>query len=231
MFFFPKDPNKKAFCNDAIEKVCAANNFEIIFSRDVPVDHSMIGASALATEPDMVQLFFKPKSSPIYFDLEQSLYFLKTAIMKEVYFKDESLSDDFYIVSLSAKTLVYKGQLMATQLRDYFDDLQNEMFESAIAIVHSRFSTNTVPKWKLAQPFRCIAHNGEINTIQGNINWWQAREKFMQKSGIYKDEWVNNLPVCDPYLSDSGNFDNVVDFLIRTTRSIPHAMMLSLIHI
>ena len=226
MFFFPKDSTKRSFCDQIIELVCLENNFEIFHTRKVKVDNSMIGASAKATEPDMVQLFFKPIKLTPFFDLEKMLYFLKTAIMRGIYSKDESLTDDFYIASLSSKTIVYKGQLMATQLRHYFEDLRDENFRSAIAIVHSRFSTNTVPKWKLAQPFRCIAHNGEINTIQGNINWWQAREKYMQKSNNYKDNWVNAFPVCDPYLSDSGNFDNVVDFLIRTTRSIPHAMMM-----
>ena len=226
MFFFPKDPVKRSYCDQIIQKVCKESNFEIFLSRKVPVNNAMIGASALMTEPDMVQLFLKPINTPPFYDLEKKLYFLKTAIMKGVYFTDESLTDDFYVASLSSKTIVYKGQLMATQLRHYFDDLRDEKMESAMAIVHSRFSTNTIPKWKLAQPFRCIAHNGEINTIQGNINWWQARERFMEKSDNYKDSWVDAFPVCDPYLSDSGNFDNVVDFLIRTTRSIPHVMMM-----
>lgn len=226
MLFLPKDEDKRRFCSELIEQSCARSNFEILFQRLVRVDNSMIGKSALSTEPLMEQIFLAPKTSGLFFDLEKKLYLLKNEILKSVYAEDKSLADDFYITSLSSKTIVYKGQLNASQLRDYFIDLNDEDCQSAIAIIHSRFSTNTVPKWKLAQPFRCIAHNGEINTIQGNINWWKARENFMHKSEIYKDDWLNALPVCDPFLSDSGNFDNVVDFLIRTTRSIPHALMM-----
>ena len=226
MLFLPRDENIRKFCLDCIENVCSDYDFDILFLRDVGVDNSMIGNTALSTEPIMKQLFLTPRNGGFYFDLEKKLYFLKNQIIKSIYAEDESLSDDFYIASLSSKTIVYKGQLNATQVRCYFDDLRNKDFDSAIAIVHSRFSTNTVPKWKLAQPFRCVAHNGEINTIKGNVNWWKARENFIKKSEIYKDDWVNALPVCDPFLSDSGNFDNVVDFLIRTTRSIPHALMM-----
>ncbi len=231
MFFFPKDKTKRAFCEELIKSACAENNFEIIYQRKVPVDNSMIGASALETEPDIVQIFLKSNDNPLYSNFEKRLYFLKSEILKKAYFKDgeeleDTITDEFYIASFSSKTIVYKGQLKATQLRQYFPDLRDEKIASAIAIVHSRFSTNTVPKWKLAQPFRCIAHNGEINTIQGNINWWKARERYMEESDNYTDSWVGAFPVCDPYLSDSGNFDNVVDFLIRTTRSIPHAMMI-----
>lgn len=226
MLFLPRDQKKRNFCLNLLRHSCEQNNFEILFQRSVEVDNSMIGGTALSAEPEMIQVFIVPKTEGLFFDLEKKLYFLKTQILKSIYAADSSLVDDFYIASLSSKTIVYKGQLKATQLRDYFVDLKNESLESAIAIVHSRFSTNTVPKWKLAQPFRCIAHNGEINTIRGNINWWKARENFMHKSEIYKQDWVNALPVCDPYLSDSGNFDNVVDFLIRTTRSIPHALMM-----
>jgi glutamate synthase (NADPH/NADH) large chain len=226
MLFLPKDKSKRQFCLNGLEQACEENNFEILFQRSVGVDNSMIGESPLATEPLMQQVFLSPKKEGLFYDIEKKLYFLKTEILKSIYFTDSSIVDEFYIASLSSKTIVYKGQLKATQLRDYFIDLNDEALESAVAIVHSRFSTNTVPKWKLAQPFRCIAHNGEINTIKGNLNWWKARENFMHKSEIYKEDWVRALPVCDPFLSDSGNFDNVVDFLIRTTRSIPHALMM-----
>ena len=226
MFFLPKEKEYQEYCLNQIEKSCDENNFKIIFKRAVEVNSSILGTSARSTEPIMVQIFVAPKSESLFFDIEKKLYFLKTHILKNVYFSRGELIDDFYIASFSSKTIVYKGQLKATQLRHYFPDLQNPQLNSAIAIVHSRFSTNTVPKWKLAQPFRCIAHNGEINTIQGNLNWWKARENYMSRSALYNDEWLNALPVCDPFLSDSGNFDNVVDFLIRTTRSIPHAMMM-----
>ncbi len=226
MFFLPKDEKKRSFCIALIEECCTKHRFDIVMKRAVNIDNSMVGKSALSTEPLMQQLFFQPITTGLFFELEKKLYFLKTELLKTIHAADESLVDDFYIASLSSKTIVYKGQLNATQLRQYFADLRMKDFKSAVAIVHSRFSTNTVPKWKLAQPFRCIAHNGEINTIQGNINWWKARENFMKQSEIYKEEWLTAFPVCESNLSDSGNFDNVVDFLIRTTRSIPHALMM-----
>jgi len=226
MLFLPKEKEQKSYCLDQIEITCVAHDFQVIYQREVSVNSEILGATARNSEPDMMQIFLVPKSPSFHFDLEKKLYFLKNQILKRIYISRKGLIDTFYITSLSAKTIVYKGQLSATQLRPYFSDLTNRSLTSAIAIVHSRFSTNTVPKWKLAQPFRCIAHNGEINTIKGNLNWWKARENFMTKSEIYKDGWMRATPVCDPFLSDSGNFDKVVDFLIRTTRSIAHVMMM-----
>ena len=225
MFFFPKDKGLKKYCYDVIHKYCKSNDFKIIFDRPVPVDNSMIGNMSKESEPDMVQLFFK-SSGFNNKDIERRFYFLRSQMLKEIYFSDKDLTDDFYIASLSSKTIVYKGMLMATQLRSYFLDLQDESIHSAIAIVHSRFSTNTIPKWKLAQPFRCIAHNGEINTIQGNLNWWNAREKNMEFVSKDRPDLTSTFPVCDPFQSDSGNFDNVVDFLLKASRSIPHTIMM-----
>ncbi len=225
MFFFPKDKELKKYCYEVINKYCKNNDFKIILERPVPVDNSMIGNMAKNTEPDMVQLFFK-SSGFNNKAIERRFYFLRSQILKEILFSDKGLTDDFYIASLSSKTIVYKGMLMATQLRSYFLDLQDDAIHSAIAIVHSRFSTNTVPKWKLAQPFRCIAHNGEINTIQGNLNGWKAREKNMELISKDRPDLISTFPVCDPFSSDSGNFDNVVDFLLKASRSIPHTIMM-----
>ena len=224
-FFLPKDESDAAYCRKVIYKYAKEFDFEIFFERKVPVENSMIGKTALDSEPDMYHLFFKTTGFN-YKDLEKRFYLLRSSILKEVYFDTEHLRDDFYIVSLSSKTIVYKGLLSANQLRKYFLDLQDEELCSAVAICHSRFSTNTLPKWKLAQPFRCIAHNGEINTIQGNINWWNAREKHMENVSKINPELIKVFPVCDPFLSDSGNFDNVVDFLLRASRSIPHSIMM-----
>ncbi len=226
MFFFPKDPIKKQFCKTIIKKHIHFYEMECCMTRAVPVDHSMIGSMALETEPDMEQWFVKFKENRAPEGLENKLFFLKSSILNDAYQQDASLIDDFYISSFSAKTIVYKGQLSAVQLRSYFLDLQDQSYTSALAIVHSRFSTNTIPKWKLAQPFRCISHNGEINTIQGNINWWQAREKRLQLSNTFDPKFKNILPICDPYISDSGNFDNVLEFLLRSGRSLAHAMMM-----
>jgi len=226
MFFFPKDPVKKKFCQTIIRKYVYMYDMKVFMTREVPVDNTMIGSMALATEPDMEQWFVKQNNLVDLPDLENHLFFLRSSILNDAYLQDPTLIDDFYASSFSSKTIVYKGQLSATQLRPYFKDLQDRSFASAVAITHSRFSTNTVPKWKLAQPFRCISHNGEINTIQGNVNWWQAREKRLSLSESFDSKLKNVLPICDPYISDSGNFDNVAEFLLRSGRSLPHALMM-----
>lgn len=226
MFFFPKDLVKKSFCKTIINKYVHIYGMKVIMTRDVPVDNSMIGSMALATEPDMEQWFVTFQDDKNQADLENQLFFLRSSILNDAYDQDATLIDDFYATSLSSKTIVYKGQLSAVQLRPYFKDLQDRSFASAVAIVHSRFSTNTIPKWKLAQPFRCISHNGEINTIQGNINWWQAREKRLSISDTFDPKLKRVFPICDPHISDSGNFDNVLEFMIRSGISLPHAMMM-----
>ncbi len=225
MFFFPKDKIKQEKCRKIVEVKCKEYDFEIIYQRDVPTDSTMIGASALREEPKIIQLVLKS----IGFnnkDIENRLYFLRNTILQTIHLSDPELFDDFYIASLSSRTVVYKGMLTATQLAKYYTDLSAPDFKSAVAIVHSRFSTNTLPKWKLAQPFRCIAHNGEINTIQGNLNWWTSRENSMTKVKKDRPDLMKIFPVCDPTVSDSGNFDNVVDFLLRAGRSLPHALMM-----
>lgn len=225
MFFLPKEESAREYCEMVIDKWVGKSDFQIIYEREVPRDNSMLGASAISSEPIIRQYFFKTAGFNNK-DIERRFYFLRSSILKEIYFSEYQLTDDFYIASLSSKTIVYKGLLTAHQLRQYFTDLQNPEFKSAVAIVHSRFSTNTLPKWKLAQPFRCIAHNGEINTIQGNQNWWNSREKYMTKIVKSRPDLISIMPVCDPFVSDSGNFDNVVDFLLRASRSIPHTMMM-----
>ncbi|MFK8102608.1 MAG: glutamate synthase large subunit [Saprospiraceae bacterium] len=226
MFFFPKDPIKKQFCETIIKKHIHFYGMVGCMKRAVPVDNSILGSMALETEPEMEQWFVKFKKKNAAEVLENQLFFLRSSILNDAYQQDTRLIDDFYISSFSSKTIVYKGQLSAIQLRSYFLDLQDQSYTSALAIVHSRFSTNTIPKWKLAQPFRCISHNGEINTIQGNINWWQAREKRLHLSDTFDPKLKNILPICDPYISDSGNFDNVLEFLLRSGRSLAHAMMM-----
>ena len=225
MFFLPRSESKRAYCQSVIEKQVKRFDFEIFYQRPVPRNHQGLGKTALDSEPVIQQLFFKSTGFN-YKELERRFYLLRSSILKEIYFSDQQLTDDFYIASLSSKTIVYKGLLTAHQLRQYFVDLQSPDFMSAVAIVHSRFSTNTIPKWKLAQPFRCIAHNGEINTIQGNLNWWRARERHLEEVSGEHPDLIKVFPVCDPFLSDSGNFDNVVDFLLHASRSIPHSMMM-----
>jgi len=225
MIFFPRDKVRRLQCESIIQKYAYRYDFKIFFDRLVPTSNAALGSSAISTEPVIKQYFFKNTSFSTK-PLEKRFYLLRSAIMKKVYASHPELRDDFYIASLSSRTIVYKGMLTAHQLRHYYSDLTNEDYTTAVSIVHSRFSTNTIPKWKLAQPFRCIAHNGEINTIQGNMNWWNAREKYIKKVAKKHKSLTKVFPVCDPYISDSGNFDNVVDFLMQTSRSIPHSMMI-----
>ncbi|MFZ1560633.1 MAG: glutamate synthase central domain-containing protein, partial [Saprospiraceae bacterium] len=225
--FLPKDNDIKQEIYTIIDKVLEINHFRLLFVRPVPVDNAMIGKGALETEPDMVQLFVEPVDSTLVrHHMERRLYVLRNHIVRDVIQAFSFLKEIFYFTSFSSQTIIYKGQLTATQVRQYFKDLNDPLYSSAIALVHSRFSTNTVPKWKLAQPFRCIAHNGEINTVQGNVNWWTAREKELTSDVYSTYDLKKLLPVCSPTLSDSGNFDAVLEFLFRNGYSMPHALMM-----
>src|SRR5690606_18106915 len=158
--------------------------------------------------------------------LERRLYVLRKFTGHNIWQTFPQTVDQFYICSLSYKTIIYKGQLTTYQVKQYFLDLSDLDFKSALALIHSRFSTNTEPKWRLAQPFRTIAHNGEINTIQGNINWWKAKEHII-KSEVFTDNELEKMkPIIWEGLSDSGSFDNVLEFLILNGYSLPHALML-----
>jgi len=226
MTFLPKDPEKRKFCEDALVKVAHSFNFKYIGSREVPTDNSDLGGSAKKTEPAITQFFLSPNEEIRGKELEKKLYLFRNYVTHYIHKNDPSLEEIFYICSCSSRTVIYKGQLTSDQVRNYFVDLQDTRATSAIALVHSRFSTNTVPRWRLAQPFRTIAHNGEINTIQGNLNWWRAKEKMFESNEFSKEELDQIFPVCEQGVSDSGNFDNVLEFLIMNGRTIPHALMI-----
>ncbi|MEZ4983894.1 MAG: glutamate synthase large subunit [Saprospiraceae bacterium] len=194
--------------------------------RKVSTDRELLGPTSLSVEPRMEQVFVKPKEPMASDALERRLYVLRKYATHNIHTTYPQTKDHFYIASFSYKTIVYKGQLTTWQLRPYFPDLQDMRSKSAVALIHSRFSTNTEPKWKLAQPFRMIAHNGEINTVKGNLNWWKSKEKHL-KSRLFTDEEMEKLlPVCGEHLSDSGNFDNVLEFLVLNGYSLPHALMM-----
>jgi glutamate synthase (NADPH) large chain len=224
--FFPAERNLRSQCrvlfNDYIDEL----GFELLGYRKIPTDNEEVGESAVAVEPRMEQVFVKPKQALDRKALERRLYVLRKYSTHTIHKTFPQAKEHFYITSFSYKTVVYKGQLTTYQLRPYFPDLQDETCKSAIALVHSRFSTNTSPKWKLAQPFRYIAHNGEINTVTGNLNWWASKEKLL-KSSLFTDEELERLkPICGDRLSDSGNFDNVLEFLVLNGLSLPHALMM-----
>lgn len=226
MLFLPKEESLRIICMEAISRILEKYNLAQIGIREVPTDNSDLGELAKSAEPQIVQLFVKSHYDIHGKDLERILYLLRCYITHYIHGISDALRDDFYICSFSSRTIIYKGQLTTDQLRNYYPDLTDRRSTSAIAIVHSRFSTNTIPKWKLAQPFRTIAHNGEINTIQGNLNWWKAKEKSLQ-SAVFSDEELQMLfPICDEGGSDSAIFDNVLEFMVHNGRSIPHALMM-----
>ena len=221
IIFLPKDENEAATCIDVINKHVREEGLTLVGYRDVPVDSSVPGEIAKTTEPAVKQIFIRANLEKDA--LERKLYMVRKLAEIEIRGLDLKFRDAFYQPSLSAKVIVYKGMFTPSQLRDYYLDFKHEKFKSAIALVHSRFSTNTFPTWNLAQPFRIIAHNGEINTIRGNRLWMQAREGLM-KSEIFGEDLKKLLPVIEPGKSDSASFDNVLEFLHMTGRSIPHAL-------
>ncbi len=221
IIFLPKDETEADFCIEVLTKYINDEDLTLVGYRDVPVDSSAPGAIAKTTEPAVKQVFVRARLEKDA--LERKLYIVRKLVEKEIRDSDLKNKDAFYQPSFSAKVIIYKGMFTPSQLRDYYLDFKHEKFKSAIALVHSRFSTNTFPTWSLAQPFRIIAHNGEINTIRGNRLWMQAREGLM-KSEVFGEDLQKLLPILEPGKSDSASFDNVLEFLHMTGRSIPHAL-------
>lgn len=226
MVFFPQDKILREQCRFLLNDYIDELGFELLGYRKVPTHNEEIGPSALSVEPKMEQVFVIPKVAMDPKKLERSLYVLRKFATHKIFNTYPEVKNDFYITSFSYKTIVYKGQMTTWQVRPYYSDLHDEDCTSAIALIHSRFSTNTVPRWKLAQPFRYVAHNGEINTIMGNLNWWKSKADLLQSSLFTKEELEKLDPICGENLSDSGNFDNVLEFLVLGGRSIPEALMM-----
>lgn len=225
--FFPKDDKRKKACLSILEQVAAQLNFTILGWRVLGVDKSLVGPTALSAEPSVEQIFIVPDYEVADSDtLERKLFVFRNLTTHRIHKEVEDSRDLFYFTTLSTSKVIYKGQLTTWQVSPYYLDLQNEKVESAIALVHSRFSTNTFPKWKLAQPFRFLAHNGEINTIRGNVNWMRTKETLLECSLFTKEELDLILPICDPDQSDSANLDNVVELLYLAGRSLPHTLMM-----
>ena len=227
MVFFPRDKKVSNACREVLKKNIMALGFELIGFRGVPVDHSVPGPDAAEVEPNIEQVFVKSKGDSIPHEaLERKLFVLRNFTSHKIAREVKGSNTEFYITSFSSKTIVYKGQLRTEQLRKYFFDLQDPRLRTALALVHSRFSTNTFPNWKLAQPFRYIAHNGEINTIRGNVNKMKSKEALF-KSTLFTDEELRMVvPITMPEGSDSSNLDALVEMLVISGRSIPHVMMM-----
>ena len=220
LVFLPKDQAAQKAFLQIIQEEVEAKGLTILCLRDVPVCSEILGKDALATEPAIKQLFIVGEEDQQ--ELELKLYGVRKRIEKRIASSSFVEKKDFYVVSLSTRSLIYKGMLESMQLRKYFPDLTNEYFTSALALVHSRFSTNTFPTWSLAQPFRLLAHNGEINTIRGNRAWMAARESVLSSSRLSDMEALD--PIIQPDMSDSASLDNVLEFLLASGLSLPHAM-------
>ena len=216
LVFLPKDEERQQGILSIMIEEIEREGLQLMHLRNVPTNPACLGESALATEPAIRQLFITGVTDDKVPVFERTLYIIRKRIEKRIHDKD------FYICSLSNKNIVYKGMLSSMQVRQYFPDLTNTYFTSGLALVHSRFSTNTFPTWSLAQPFRLLAHNGEINTIRGNRGWMQARESVLSSSAL--GDIRNISPIIQPDMSDSASLDNVFEFFVMSGLSLPHAM-------
>jgi glutamate synthase (NADPH/NADH) large chain len=219
LVFLPKDKEQAAACMEVLQNVLKQEELSLLATRDVPVNSDILGEISRSNEPDIRQIFVVGEDRDT---LERKLYIARKKLEKKIL--NSSLTDkrSFYVVSLSTQRIIYKGMLTSTQLREYFPDLASPYFTSGLALVHSRFSTNTFPSWDLAQPFRLLGHNGEINTIRGNRYWMEARESVLHAPELGNVEDI--FPIVQPGMSDSASLDNVLEFLVMAGKSLPHAL-------
>jgi len=222
--FGSQDDQLRRQCDKILENAITGYGMKVLGWRNVPTSNKCLGAIALEAEPTIKQIFVDGKGLEEDL-LEQKLYMARKRAEKTVRKNFGQRAEDFYVTSLSCRTICYKGMFMAWQLFAYYSDLADERVASAFAIVHQRYSTNTFPSWQLAQPLRCLAHNGEINTLSGNRNWIQARQTKMA-SDVFPDDIEDLFPVLTPEASDSACFDNVLELLVHAGRSMPHAIMM-----
>ena len=216
LVFLPKDAARQQHILSIMIEEIEREGLTLMHLRTVPTNPSCLGEAALATEPAVKQLFITGVTDDKVATFERTLYIIRKKIENRVHDKD------FYVCSLSSKNIVYKGMLSSMQVRQYYPDLTNNYFTSGLALVHSRFSTNTFPTWSLAQPFRLLAHNGEINTIRGNRSWFRARESVLSSEALGDIRDIS--PVIQPDMSDSASLDNVFEFFVMSGLSLPHAM-------
>src|ERR1039458_7050027 len=223
MVFLPVEPHERMQCEAILEEIVRDEGLAVLGWRDTPVDANTIGRLARSTQPYIEQIFIKRAYKMDTDFLERKLYVIRKRAENAVRQTDLREKSFFYIPSLSARTIVYKGLLLAPQIANFYRELSDPDAVSALCLVHQRFSTNTFPRWHRAHPHRYVAHNGEINTLRGNVNWMQARQSLLQ-SPLFGDDIKKLHPIIAPDGSDSANFDNAVELLLQAGRSLPHVM-------
>ncbi|MDA1274517.1 MAG: glutamate synthase large subunit [Verrucomicrobia bacterium] len=226
IFFFPQENRHRKNCEELFEKIVEEEGQHFLGWRTVPTNNSSLGATAKACEPLMRQPFIA-RSADIkdLLEFERKLYVIRKRASRTIRYSKVKGGESFYAASLSCKTMTYKGMLLTEQLREYYPDLNDPAMESALALVHSRFSTNTFPSWHRSHPYRYMAHNGEINTLRGNINWMHARQAMFETE-LFGDDVKKILPIIAADGSDSAIFDNAMELLVLAGRSLPHAAMM-----
>jgi glutamate synthase (NADPH) large chain len=226
LVFLPQDTKEKTYCKKQFSEIAKKNGMRLIGWRKVPLNNKVIGKTARMSEPVIVQPFLlRPVELNDELAFERRLYVMRKQMENQIRSSDLRQKSFFYITNLSCRTFSYKGLLMTDQLEDFFIDLKSPDMKSALALVHSRYSTNTFPTWDLAQPFRYLAHNGEINTLRGNINWMRAREGLLD-SDLFGDNIDLIKPIISPDMSDSASLDNAIEFLMLSGRSLFHSLMM-----
>ena len=224
--FLPRDPAQKAMCEGMVERVTSDEGLGFLGWRDVPVSPDAIGTLAARVRPEIRHFFVsRPAGSQDKLPLELRLYILRKQVEKAVAASGSEDASDFYICSLSSNRIVYKGLILAHQIERFYNDLSDELMVTSFAMVHSRFGTNTLGSWKLAHPYRFAIHNGEINTLRGNINWMAARQAAFS-SPLLSDEVKKLVPVFTSGQSDTATLDNALELLLATGRSLPHSLMM-----
>jgi len=223
MTFLPVEKHARLQCEGILERIVREEGLSLLGWRDMPVYASATGRVARASQPYIQQIFIGRSAGFDEDAFERKLYVVRKRAENEMRTSDIEDAATFYIPSLSCRTVVYKGLLLASQLTNFYRELSDPDVASALCLVHQRFSTNTFPSWQRAHPYRYIAHNGEINTVRGNVNWMHARQSLLA-SPLFGDDLKKLFPIIDPEGSDSANFDNALELLLQAGRSLPHAM-------
>ncbi len=223
MTFLPVEPHARLRTEGIVERIVSEEGLRVIGWRDTPIDGAAIGRVARNSQPYIQQIFVARGRGMNEEELERKLYIVRKRAELEIAKSDIPEKSFFYVPSLSARTIIYKGLLLAPQIAKFYPELQDPLVVSALCLVHQRFSTNTFPTWQLAHPYRYVAHNGEINTVRGNVNWMHARQSVLA-SPLFGDNIKKLFPIIQPGGSDSAAFDNAVELLVMSGRSLPHAM-------